>query len=66
MRKDVKQLIEYATDYNFHFENKTGSGHIRLRHKGGKTVILPTTPKSGNRWRQNTLALIHRIDKDKP
>lgn len=64
MKKDVKQVIQYATNHGFHFEGYTGSGHVRIRHKGGRAVIMPMTPNGGNRWRKNALALIHKISKD--
>ena len=64
MKKDVKQLIKYAEDFGFHWEGYTGTGHIRLRHKHGKTVTMASSPNGGNRWRKNALAIIHRIDAD--
>jgi hypothetical protein len=69
VKKEVKQVIQYATGYGFTYEGHTGSGHCRLRHSGGQLIIMPSTPNGGRRWRENTLAMIHRIhnaQKDKP
>ncbi len=62
MKKEVRQLVKYAEDYGFTFESYTGTGHAKLRHKGGQMLIMATSPNGGNRWKKNALALIHRID----
>lgn len=62
MKKEVRQVVKYAEDYGFRWEGYTGTGHAKLRHKGGQMLIMATSPNGGNRWRKNALALIHRID----
>ena len=68
MRKEVRQVIKLAEDHGFKYEGLTGSGHVRIRHRGGQMLIMPSSPRGGNRWRQNTISLIHRINgtKDRP
>ena len=61
MNKEVKQVIKYAEDFGFEFEGFTGSGHTKLRHKGGQMIIMATSPNGGNRWKKNAVAMIHRI-----
>jgi len=61
VKKEVRQVIKYAEAYGFHYEGQTGSGHAKLRHKGGQMLVMGTSPNGGNRWKQNAVALIHRI-----
>lgn len=66
--KDVKAFIRFAKNYGFHLAGRTGSGHWRLRHAGGGSVILPATP-SCRRWTKNAKAdvlRIHREHQEKP
>lgn len=65
MKKEVKNLIKAAIAAGFTFNRQTGSGHYKLTHGGGNTIVIPSTP-SGSRWKQNVLADIKRASrKDK-
>jgi|GEM_PF-7049202 len=65
-RKEVSELIATAEAAGFVFERYTGSGHYKLRHKDGGSIVIPSTP-SGSRWKQNVLADIKRANrKDTP
>lgn len=62
-RKDVGEIIRFAKVNNFACVGMTGTGHWKLRHKGGGIVIVPATP-SGGRWDKNVRAQIKRIQKE--
>jgi predicted RNA binding protein YcfA (HicA-like mRNA interferase family) len=69
VKKEVLQVIKFAADHGFTYVGRTGSGHAKLRHTGGQSIIVATSPNGGNRWKKNTVAMIHRINsaqKDKP
>ncbi len=59
-RKDVGEVIKYAESRGFQCVGMTGSGHWRLRHSGGRTVVISATPGRG-RFRQNSIRDINRI-----
>jgi len=61
-RKDVKDVIRYAKIRGFELAGHTGSGHWRLRHFGGESIILPASP-SCSRWDRNAKAKINRINR---
>lgn len=61
MRKEVRELIEFAAENGFTYEGVTGSGHCRLRHTGGQMLILPSSPNGGRRSTKNSVSLIRRI-----
>lgn len=63
-RKDVGEVIKYAENRGFTCVGMTGSGHWRLRHTGGRTVIISATPTSRSRWRKNSINHIDRICAD--
>lgn len=62
MKKEVKNLVKMALAAGFTFNRQTGSGHYKLTHKGGSTIVIPSTP-SGSRWKQNVLADIKRASR---
>lgn len=62
--KEIREIIRIAEDAGFHMDRYTGTGHYKMRHGGGGTIIIPSTP-SGRRWKQNVLADIRRYSKRK-
>jgi predicted RNA binding protein YcfA (HicA-like mRNA interferase family) len=60
-RKDVGQFIKQAKCHGFHVVGMTGSGHWKLRHTSGATLIVPATPGGGSRWRRNLESTMKRI-----
>lgn len=66
-RKDVREFINRAKDHGFSCEGMTGSGHWRLRHTSGASLIVPATPGGGSRWRKNLESIMRQIIKgDQP
>lgn len=59
-RKDVREFINEAKRQGFRCEGMTGSGHWKLRHDSGASMIVPATP-SGYRWRKNMEATMKQI-----
>lgn len=62
MKKEVGDLIKMALAAGFTFTRQTGSGHYKLTHDDGQTIVIPSTP-SGSRWKQNVLAEIKRANR---
>lgn len=61
-RKEVREVIREAETAGFVMERYTGSGHYKMRHANGTSIIIPSTP-SGRRWKQNVLADIRRANR---
>ena len=59
MRKEVGEMIKHAESEGFRFDRYTGTGHYRMIHENGSTVVIPSTP-SGPRWKKNVMADIRR------
>lgn len=64
-RKDVGELIRYATDRGFTEAGMNGRGHWKLLHTSGFMLVVPATPNAGSRWRKNAEAHIRRIEENK-
>ena len=65
MKKEVGEVIKAAEAAGFSIDRYTGSGHYKLTHGNGESMVIPSTP-SGPRWKQNALADIKRAKrKDK-
>lgn len=62
-RKDVREFISHAKGHGFSCEGMTGSGHWRLRHTSGASLIVPATPGGGSRWRKNLESTMKQIIK---
>lgn len=41
----------------------TNSGHYKVHHKGGDTVIVSGSPGTGMRWLKNIQADIRRVER---
>jgi hypothetical protein len=66
MKKEVKAVIQTAIDAGFTLDRFTGTGHYKLTHDNGDTLVIPSTPSRG-RWKQNALAAIKRAQrKERP
>lgn len=62
MKKDVGDVIDAAMAAGFEFTRRTGTGHYKLTHANGDTIVVPSSP-SGSRWKKNALADIRRIER---
>lgn len=62
MKKEVKDVIQTALESGFSMTRFTGTGHYKLTHNNGGTIIVPSSPSKG-RWKQNALAEIRRINR---
>lgn len=61
-RKDIREIIQLAEDSGFTLDRYTGSGHYKMHHGNGGTIVIPSTPR-GERWKQNVLADIRRVSR---
>jgi predicted RNA binding protein YcfA (HicA-like mRNA interferase family) len=61
MRKEVRELVEQATERGWTWEF-TRKGHLRLKHPNGGTMICGTTP-SDHRGSKNAVARMKRIER---
>lgn len=52
-------MLALAVDAGFILDRYTGSGHYKLHHPQGGTLIIPSTP-GGSRWKKNIIADIRR------
>lgn len=59
-RKDVREIIQVAQEAGFTLDRYTGSGHYKMHHGNGGTIVIPSTPR-GDRWKKNVLADIRRV-----
>ena len=64
-RKDVGEFITLAKRNGFRCEGMTGTGHWRLRHANGSTLIVPATP-GGYRWRKNLESTMKKLTQGVP
>lgn len=62
MKKEVRDVIRTALESGFTLTRFTGTGHYKLTHNNGDTIIVPSTPTRG-RWKQNALAEIRRVNR---
>lgn len=60
MKKEIKDVIQFAEDHGFTVLGLTGGSHWRIRHASGAHLTLPSSPSRG-RWKQNAMADIRRI-----
>lgn len=58
-RKEIGELLETAMAAGFTLERYTGSGHYKMRHGNGESIVIPSTPR-GNRWKKKALADMRR------
>lgn len=61
-RKDVGELIKFASRHGFTEVGINGRGHWKLLHTSGFMLVVPATPHGGGRWRKNAEAHIRRIE----
>lgn len=62
-RKETREILRDLDKRGGWTARQTKCGHIRLLHKNGGTVMLPSTPRGGRRSHENTLADIRRVEK---
>ena len=60
-RKDINRLLDRLEGQGWAVSN-TKSGHIKVE-RGGKTVILPTSPSDHRSWK-NLIAELRRAGAD--
>ena len=58
--KEIREILRFAEESGFTMDRYTGTGHYKMTHRDGGTIIVPSTP-SGDRWKQNVLADIRRV-----
>lgn len=64
MRKDTRQLVEWAEGLGWQYEGVAKSGHVRLRHEQtGRSYRIPSTPSDG-RSVANTKADLRRLGRN--
>lgn len=61
--KETRELVEWAESHGWAMGPYTGTGHIRLIHRTGKTYVIASTPSD---WRglQNTKSALLRLTGD--
>jgi predicted RNA binding protein YcfA (HicA-like mRNA interferase family) len=61
LKKEVREVVKIAEAEGFSWNGYlTGSGHVKLRHSNGGTVVIPATPSSYS-WRRNAEADLVRV-----
>lgn len=63
--KEIRSLVSLAEKAGFEMVRYTGTGHYKMQHGNGQTLIIPSTP-GGPRWKQNVLAEIRRAKRRTP
>lgn len=59
MKHEVEQVVRKLEGIGWTLEGLAGSGHYRMSHDNGATVMVPATPSDG-RWKANLIAEAER------
>jgi predicted RNA binding protein YcfA (HicA-like mRNA interferase family) len=61
LNKEVREVVKAAVLLGFSWNGGlTGSGHVKLRHRNGGTVIIPATPGAYS-WKKNAESDLKKV-----